>query len=225
MQHQCYRCGNSIEEQVAFCPACGAPQIRVARPADPLPETQSNAEPIQDPFAAISDLSANPLNKSGIAWKSFARTAAPLAAFTGIIALPIPPLSLFVLLPTSVILAIYIYRRHRPGPLRRGHGARMGAVTGLLTFFFFAVFLLVGAFLNPAKYSEIVAGIVQQMAARNPDPNPQTQQMLQWFGPPHGIAHFTTMYLVEFLIFFMVISSLIGALAVALGKPGNNRQL
>jgi hypothetical protein len=219
MQRQCFRCSNPIEEQIAFCPACGAPQIRVSKPADSLPETQPGPEPTQDPFAAISDISAIQVNKSGIAWKSFARTAAPLAALTGLFTVPLPPVGMFIILPASVILAIYIYCRHHPAPVRGGEGARLGALTGLLSSFFFAVFFLVTAYLNQAKYREIIVNKVHEIAAQNPDP--QAQQMLQWFTTPHGIMTFTAMFLVTVLVFCLIISAGIGALAVAYGKVGN----
>ena len=67
---------------------------------------------------------------TGIAWKDFIRAAAPLAALTGILTVPLAPLGLFVLLPANLIWAIARYRRNRPLAIRAGQGARMGARDG-----------------------------------------------------------------------------------------------
>jgi len=224
MQRACYRCGTSIDEQITFCPACGAPQIRVSRPPEELSESGATAtmEPGADPPLSVAGTPANLTARLRIDWKSFSRTAAPLAAFTGMVTVALAPLGLFVVLPVSVILAIYIYCRHRPVPVRGGLGARMGAVTGLFSFFFFTVFFLVAVYLNSSKYREIIVDKIHEIAAQNPDP--QAQQMLQWFTTPHGIATFTVMFLLTVLVFILMISAGIGALAVAYGKPGNRRR-
>ncbi len=75
-----------------------------------------------------------------------------MAAFTGMLTVLLPALGLFVLLPASLIVAIYIYRRTRPAPMRGGQGARMGALMGLLSFGSFLVFFLVAISLNQPKY-------------------------------------------------------------------------
>lgn len=225
MQRDCYRCRQPIEEQVAFCSACGAPQIRVSRPQEQpaeepaLPEVELTTEQI----AAVSGVPANLVGRSGIQWKSFARTAAPMAAFTGLLTVLLPALGLFVLLPASLIVAIYIYRRTRPAPMRGGQGARMGALMGLLSFGSFLVFFLIAIYLNQPKYREIIVGKIQEIAAQNPDQ--QAQQMLQWFATTDGLITFTIMFLVTILVFFLIIGMSSGALAVSLAKARNRPQL
>ena len=224
MQRDCYRCGNPIEDQIAFCPACGAPQIRVSRPIEPLAEVQDlpAAELTSDQVAAISSTPANLVGRSGIQWKSFARTAAPLAAFTGMLTVMAPGLGFFVLLPGSLMVAIYIYRRTRPAPMRGGQGARMGALMGLLSFVFFTVFFLVAVSLNQPKYREVIVDRIHEVAAQNPDQ--QAQQMLQWFATTDGLITVTAIFLIFVLVFFVIIGVGSGALAVTLGKPRNHPQ-
>ena len=224
MQRDCFRCRQPIEEQVAFCSACGAPQIRVSRPVEQpseepvLPEVELTA----DQIAAVSGVPANLVGRSGIQWKSFARTAAPMAALTGMLTVLLPALGLFVLLPASLIVAIYIYRRTRPAPMRGGQGARMGALMGLLSFGSFLVFFLIAISLNQPKYREIIVGKIQEIAAQNPDQ--QAQQMLQWFATPDGLITFTVMFLLTILVFFLIIGMSSGALAVSLAKARNRPQ-
>ena len=225
MQRDCYRCRQPIEQQVAFCSACGAPQIRVSRPQEQpseepvLPEVELTTEQI----AAVSGVPANLVGRSGIQWKSFARTAAPMAALTGMLTVLRPALGLFVFLPASLIVAIYIYRRTRPAPMRGRQGARMGALMGLLSFGSFLVFFLIAISLNQPKYHELIVGKIQEIAAQNPDQ--QAQQMLQWFATPDGMITFTVMFLLTILVFFLIIGMSSGALAVSLAKAKNRPQL
>jgi len=219
MQNICYRCGRPVEGQVAFCAACGAPQIRVSAPEQPLnvPEEQQDVPPVflEPSFSPSGGLAPS----AGIAWKDFVHAATPLAALTGIITVPLAPLGLFVLLPASLIWAIARYRRNRPLAIRAGQGARMGAVMGAMSFGFFLPCFLVTIAVWQTQYRELMIARINEIAAQNPDP--QAQQMTQWFTTPHGLLVFTAMGLGTILLIFLVIGTGSGALAVALGKAGN----
>jgi hypothetical protein len=211
-----------MEQQLAFCPSCGAPQIRVSRPEEAQPATE-----LQEPSVSGSQshpvvLIAPPADlhgMTGIQWKPFLRTAAPLAALTGAFTAALPPLGLFVLLPSSLVWAISRYRRQRPFALHAGQGVRMGALMGLLSFGFFLVMI----FLNPSAYRDIMVRSIHESALRNPDP--QVQQMLQWFTTPDGLVACAAMFLAVLLGFFVVIGMGSGALAAALGKERNQPPL
>jgi hypothetical protein len=217
MQSDCYRCGSPIEGQIAFCSACGAPQIRVSKaieqPTEATESPESHLPSREEGPASTPPAGAH--FTTGIEWRYFLRFAAPLAAVTGMLTVDLRPLSLFVLLPAGLVWAISRYRQQRPGRLRSGQGARMGAVMGLLSFGFF---LLAIAF-NPAKYRDIMVGNLHEVAARNPDP--QTQQVLQWFATPDGMFTFAAIALCTVLAAFLVVGMSSGALAVALGKARN----
>jgi uncharacterized membrane protein len=220
MQNICYRCGRPIEGQIAFCAACGAPQIRVSTPEQPLdvPEKQPPDLPHvfpEQPFPPSGGLALS----AGIVWKDFIHAATPLAAFTGIVTVPLAPLGLFVLLPANLIWAIARYRRNRPLAIRAGQGARMGAVMGVLSFGFFLACFLVTITLWRTQYRELMIARINEIAAQNPDP--QAQQMLQGFATPHGLIVFTAIGLGTIFLIFLVIGMGSGALAVALGKARN----
>jgi hypothetical protein len=223
MQRDCFRCRQPIEEQVAFCSACGAPQIRVSRPQEQpteelaLPEVELTTEQI----AAVSGVPANLVGRSGIQWKSFARTAAPIAALTGMLTVVIP-LGLFVFLPTSLILAIHIYRRSRPAPIRRGQGARMGALMGLLSFGSFLIFTLADVFRNQTEYRNLNLNKLRDLAAQTSDP--QSQQIFQWLATPQGFILLSAVALGFILLIFLIIGMSSGALAVSLAKARNRPQ-
>jgi|SRR5215831_8355972 len=220
MQNSCYRCGRPVEGQIAFCAACGAPQIRVSAPEQPLTvpeERQQDVPPVfpEQPFPPSGHLAPS----SGIAWKDFIHAAIPLAAITGILTVPLAPLGLFVLLPANLIWAMDRYRRNRPLAIRAGQGARMGAMMGALSFGFFLACFLATITVWQTHYREMMIARINEIAAQNPDP--QAQQMLQGFATPHGLIVFTAVGLGTILLVFLVIGLGTGALAVALGKARN----
>ncbi len=220
MQSDCHRCGHPLEGQLAFCPACGAPQIRVSRPEQPLDVSEKQSQDLphvfpERPFPPSGGLALS----TGIAWRDFIRAAAPLAAVTGILTVPLAPLGLFVLLPANLIWAIARYRRDHPPAIRAGQGARMGAVMGVLSFGFFLACFLATINLWRTQYREMMIARINEIAAQNPDP--QAQQMTQWFATPHGFIFLTAIGMGTILLAFLVIGMGSGALAVALGKARN----
>ena len=223
MQRDCYRCGSPIEEQLAFCSTCGAPQIRVSRAPDPpshAPDGLGSDLTSSSQPAPLPPFPADLARGAGIEWKYFLRITAPLAAFIGILTIPLTPLGLLVLLPASLIWSISRYRQRYPAPLRRrtrcAHGRSYG--TPYLWFLSGCCFLAAIS-LNPAKYRELVLNVTQEAATRNPDP--QVQQTLQWFATPDGLIVFTAIVLVINLVIALVVGIGSGALAVALGKARN----
>lgn len=220
MQNICYRCGGPIEGQTTFCPACGAPQIRVSTPAHlaEIPQEQEQDLPHAVPERPFSSAGGVSLS-TGIAWKDFIHAATPLAAVTGILTVPLAPLGLFVLLPANLIWAIARYRRNRPLAIRPGQGARMGALMGVLSFGFFLACFLITITLWWTQYRELMIARINEIAAQNPDP--QAQQMTQWLATPHGFIVITAMAMATILLIFLIIGMGSGALAVALGRERN----
>jgi hypothetical protein len=206
-----------IEEQTAFCPLCGAPQIRVSR----APEQTSEAEvrsalnPPPVPADLTASLAAGLAPVGGIEWKAFIRSAAPMAALSSVLTALWLPIGLFLALPASLVWTFSRYRRRHPAPLRAGQGARMGALMALLTVGFYSAF-----FLSPAtqeKFREAIASKVRENASQATDP--QSQQVLQWFTTPHGFVTLAAIVLAVILVIFLVVGITSGAMAAAYAKP------
>ena len=216
MQSDCYRCGRPIEGQLAFCSACGAPQIRVSRaiesPPQEPPIPESGLPPVALPDSRLPGELAPVV---GIDWKSFLWTAAPLAVLTDVLTMVLHPLAFFVLLPANLVWALSRYQRRLPIAIRSGQGARMGALMGLLSFAFFLAPFLVTVSFQHAQYRDIMIARMHEIAAQNPDP--QAQQMLQWFATPDGLMIFTFIALGTILLLCLAIGIGSGAVAVALG--------
>ena len=217
MQSDCHRCGHPIEGQLTFCPACGAPQIRVSRASEPLQqETTTSDSGLPAPHSPDSRFPAQLSTTVGIDWRYFLRTAIPLAVLTDVLTVTLHPLALFVFLPANLVWAISRYRRQRPVVIGSGQGAKMGAMMGLLSFAFFLAYFLVGLSFLHTQYREVMITQIHQLSAQNPDP--QAQQMLQWFATPDGLITFTAIALVTILLICLAVGSGSGAMAIALRK-------
>ena len=220
MQSDCHRCGHPIEGQLTFCPACGAPQIRVSRASEPLQqETTTSDSGLPAPHSPDSRFPAQLSTTVGIDWRYFLRTAIPLAVLTDVLTVTLHPLALFVFLPANLVWAISRYLRQRPVAIGSGQGAQMGAMMGLLSFAFFLAYFLVGLSFLHAQYRELMIAQIHQLAAQNPDP--QARQMLQWFATPDGLITFTAIGLISVLLICLALGSGSGALAIALRKDRN----
>src|SRR3954447_21491594 len=140
MPTTCHRCGAALEEGTAFCPSCGAAQIRVpagdanASPAFP-PGTPGNVQPPATPVAL-----AGPLDWS-VGFKA--------AVLTGLLAsvpssLPILSLACCLWVIGGAALTVLLYQKWKPGMVSTGMGARLGAVAGLFSFLFWFLFKAAG---------------------------------------------------------------------------------
>lgn len=209
MEHACHRCGATIEEGVAFCPHCNAPQIRVAIP-EPPPALIPGEVPAQPGYPSYTQVGK-------IQWAK----ALPVTIQAGLVAavLLMFPLGIFGLL-LSGGLAVALYRRRTSGfPVTAGMGGRLGAATGAATF---AIFTILGAvqvafFHTGGQLRELMLDAVRQAAERNSDP--QAQQVVEYLKTPAGMAVSMVFGLAAMLCFCLILSALGGAVgAVWFGR-------
>jgi len=199
-----------VEQGTAFCPQCRAPQIRVAVPEIVIPSGIASDSTV----TSLPAYFGVPLT-TRIEWSQ----ALPATALAGLITalLMMTPLAYFgfgMLIGGS--LSVVFYRRRVPvANVTPGMGARLGMVSGALGGGIFAALLSVGTTLFHAWDSvrAKLIEVVQQTAARNPDP--QTQQALEFFKSPDGIVLLLTTALIGALIAFVIFSGLGGALGAA----------
>jgi hypothetical protein len=121
-----------------------------------------------------------------------------------------------VLFPGGVFLVIHLYRRRRPGPLKTGHGARMGMVIALLTFAVLAIYVVASYAHDPAAYRQGIENALKEAAARNP--NPDAAQVTQFLTTPGGIGLLITILMAILLGFSLVVGAVSGALAASLRR-------
>jgi len=211
VEHACYQCGASVEDGIAFCPQCNAPQIRIAG-AEAIAQLGETSEAT----AAQSTSYAGALPATGIQWSQ----GLPASAIAGLVAaiLMIIPLGAFGLgMLAAGALSVVLYRRRNPAAnLTPGMGARLGAVSGALGFGIFAIFTSVEVvvFRSGGQLRAALLEAVQQSAARSSDP--QAQQLLEYLKTPQGLALVMVLGLIVMFVAFLVFSSLGGALGAAL---------
>ena len=130
------------------------------------------------------------------------------------------PLGAYLLWPLAAgALAVLFYGRRQPGAeLSAAAGARVGAVAGLFAFALFAVLMGVQLALSSGngKLRESMMQVMQQSAASNP--SPEAQQMMQRLMTPEGIAVMLVIVFIVFLVMFVGLSSIGGALGARLLK-------
>jgi hypothetical protein len=146
--------------------------------------------------------------------------ALPATALAGLIAavLMMTPLAGFGLgmLIGGSLSVVFSRRRIPVAHVTPGMGARLGMVTGILGGGIFAALLSIGTVLFHAwdTIRAKLIEVVEQTAARNPDP--QAQQALEFFKSPDGIVLLLTTALIGTLMAFVIFSGVGGALGAAL---------
>ncbi len=119
----CHHCRNAVPQAAAFCPDCGAPQLRVGQPDAPdAPETSAGGD------ATV------PRHPGEIAWPAAVQSAALYAIPSGLLlaVLPLPILDmLWVVLGSVWTLRRYRRRAPRAPVLTPMLGGRIGLVLGL----------------------------------------------------------------------------------------------
>jgi uncharacterized membrane protein YphA (DoxX/SURF4 family) len=219
MEHPCHKCRQPVEDGVAFCQQCGAPQIRVAMPeAAALPADLAEGSGLSGPDG-LRIPQATAESASAILWPR----AVPACAFAALIAAAVMALGLmapFLAVAGAGFLAVVFYRRRNPGAaVGTGAGARLGAMSGLLCFAMFSIVEAAGAalFHTGPQVRQKMLEAIQQAGSRTSDP--QAQAMLDYFKGPTGFPIMLVMAAIFAFLAFLVLSSLGGALGgAALGR-------
>jgi len=116
----------------------------------------------------------------------------------------------------SGFLCVVLYRRRRPAAnLTVGMGARLGALTGVLSFGVLAAILaLWTAFGSGKEIHDAILSRVQQYSAQSSYPS--VQQAKDLLNTPEGFTFFMIFTLIIALIAFTIFSSLGGAIGAFL---------
>lgn len=212
MERPCYKCGQAVEEGVAFCPHCSAPQIRVVI-----------AEPVTAPPVSAAAVSANgsmalpesqilPGTPLPVRWSASVKPCALAAVVaTMLMALGLNP---FVAMASVGVLAVVFYRPRQLGTARgAGLGARLGALSGLLWFGMSAILqgLFVAVLHKGPEIRDEVLKKVQQTAPNTNDP--QVQAMFDYFKTPGGLTVMIALALLFAFVAALALGTLGGALA------------
>jgi hypothetical protein len=213
MEQSCYKCGQTVEEGIPFCPHCSAPQIRVviAEPAPP-PLAFATATASQD--AAVLPASETvPVLALPMQWSQAVKPCA-LAALVALLLMYLG-LHPFVAMFSVGFLAVVFYRQRRPeSMIKATTGARLGALSGVLWFAMTSIMeALIVIFLHKgAEFHNALTEKLQQLSSQTSDP--QLLAMFARFKTPGGFEFLMLMS----LVFAFLASIVLGGLGGALGS-------
>ncbi len=215
MEQPCYRCGQTVEEGIPFCPHCSAPQIRVMI-AEPVPAAALAADVATPMPAAVLPASDSvPVLALPMSWSDALRPCALAALVASLLmSLGLYP---FVAMVCVGFLAVLFYRQRRSTTtINAKTGARLGALGGLLWFAMSAILEMV-VVLVQHKGPELRKGllaVIDQAASRTSDP--QTLAILERFKSPDGLEALMVFTVISGFIIAIVLAAIGGALGGAL---------
>jgi hypothetical protein len=229
MEQSCYKCGQLVEEGIAFCPHCSAPQIRViiAEPpaalaiAGDAPRSAAGAAGFRSADLRSDDLPASetlPVLAVPMRWSDAAQPCA-LAALIASIAMVLKLIAPIMAAPGAGFLAVAFYRRRHPEvALRAATGARLGALCGLFCSGIttvLATFRIAVLHEGSEIRNDLLEGI-RQSAAHYSDP--QFQSTLDFLRSPTGLMIMLVLLLVFAFLLLLLLATLGGACGGALFK-------
>jgi zinc-ribbon domain len=212
MEHSCHKCGQAVEDGVAFCSHCGAPQIRVAMAQEALVAASDTDAALVPDHAAYPAAQPAPAGPFTVLWHH----ALPSCAIAGVVAALLMCLGLMVPVLAMLgagFLAVVLYRRRTLGALVKAWtGAQVGAVSGVFSFGMAAIIeaVAVAVFRTGAQIRGKMLEAIQQAASRTGDP--QAQQVFDYFKSPAGMAVMMVFVLIFALLSFIVLGGIGGAL-------------
>jgi len=229
VEYPCYRCQALIDEGIAFCPHCGAPQIRVIPPEENMPASPSSVAP-NTPEEFPSPTQTPPWSPGAmrhgsvssiqwdLAWQGALLAGAGAAVLT---AIPFVSIGCCLWMLAAGTLSVVLYQRRTPGTLiTPGMGMKLGALAGVFGFAINA-FVTTVSFVAFRSSSDFRRGLQEQMdkqIANSSDPKAQEimRQMFDWINTPQGMATFMVLILVVLAIMFVVFTAAGGALGASM---------
>lgn len=234
-----------MEDGIAFCPHCGAPQIRVSAATVPEPVVTATLPASGEVQPSVPPVALHPAPSGTIVWREGIRASAlaglmlSFAIFLvpvivagiglalhlgqGAIGLMVLLASWACMLAAGALVVRFYRRRRRDAAIAAGTGARLGALSGLLGFLFYSVpqalrllfFHLGGSVIDAMQKA------MEQAAAQSPDP--KAQEIMRSLMSPGALAAFITFLVVLFFLCFLVLSSLGGAIAASVWSRNSRR--
>lgn len=184
-------------------------------PADPVR--------VEETGIPLSVSSARPLTSADIQWPRAVRAAA-MAGFIGALLMLTPVGALGVGMLAAGALTVALYRRSDPGiALPPAVGAKVGLLSGVFGFGFFAAFLdiQVAVLHKGDELRSALVHAIEQAASRSADP--QAQAMAAWLKSPEGLVLMIALTLIFTLVVCLILSALGGALAAALARRNSKK--
>jgi hypothetical protein len=213
MEQPCYKCGQTVEQGVPFCPHCSAPQIRVVI-AEPAPPPLAFAAASQDSVVLPASQTV-PVLALPMQWSQALKPCA-LAALVASLLMSLG-LNPFVAMFSVGFLAVVFYRQRRPEiMIKAATGAGLGALGGLLWFAMSSILeALIVIFLHKGpELRNALLTKIQEASAQTSDP--QVLSVFDRLKSPGGLEFLMLTGVVFALLASIVLASLGGVLGGAI---------
>ncbi len=196
-------CGAELPPDARFCHKCGKPQ-REEDLAAPAPEVPRAPEPVWIGLALPPVSFRNPL---AVRTAVLASSLAVLIEMIPLLAYGFP-----IWLAAAGFFAVYLYDRRAGVSLRVRQGARLGWITGVISFALRTVLLTIGLIFASTRAGGIQALYRKQLEGMSL-PSPALQDTLHFLENPAGL----TFVILTSLIFFFLLIALFTIAGGALG--------
>jgi len=233
VEHPCYRCQAEIAEGTAFCPHCGAPQIRVIPPegesqwtSGPTPDASAQAlsppPTIAPPSSMWSPGSPYPPLPSAIRWDLAWKGALLCGVGAALLsAIPLVSVGCCLWMLGAGALSVSLYQKRAPETLiTPGMGMKLGALAGLFGFVVNSVVSTISflTFRSRGDFRHAMEQQMQKQMASNPDPKVQEmmQHLLDWMATPQGAATMIVLFLLIMGVMFVLFTAAGGALGASM---------
>ncbi len=210
-----------IEEGTAFCPHCGAPQIRVAVPENDSPSFAPGTPAEMQPPAEPVELGQVPHGSSAIPWRQAMR-AILLGSAVILIGsmLQLGILWNLVVIVIGGAIAVAIVRRQpwAMHDLRASGGAKIGAAAGFFSYAISAVLLVLACVLDgPGVRRQFIDRLqATQTQLGDPSSREMLQTLISKVNTPEGFATMVTLGLAMSFIIFVMFGAAGGAIGATL---------
>ena len=194
-------CGTELPDNARFCHNCGKPQ------REPDQAIAGEVHPVEP---AAGPPPRPPINFSNPVALRVALLCASLGSMLN--AIPIVSFGCCLWMLGAGFLSAFLYTRRTGMLLSTGEGARMGWMTGVLTFVI-TIVLTAATFAIASNAGASFRDILMQSLERLPAQDAGTQQIKEFLASPTGLAFFLLTYLVLGLFTMVSLAMAGGALS------------
>jgi len=233
VDNACYKCGSPVQPGTAFCPSCGAPQIRVtvpdAAPVDSpifVPGTPAEMQPPAQPV----QLGAQPLREFDVTAIQWRRALWPVVV-GGVVAGFLPQLApsllwLVVCIMGGAAIAVGLYHhRESLNLISRRMGAKVGIAAATVGYTIDAVLATLLFCFVPQQRTEMLKQI-QELPSRAPNPESANlfREIAQKMSTPEGLALLFSFSLIVAAVLFLIFGALGGVIGAKLTRRHDSQR-
>ena len=201
-------CGSTVPEDSHFCPMCGRPLSEEARQAE-AEQAQTAIETARRKATGEEEPDERPIGFGNSVALRSSYLGGLLAAFLS--SLPLLTFLCFLWYPAAGFLSVYLYRRRTESSPTPAEGARLGAMTGVLTFAISGVINALNSMVRETDFAEMFRQQIDQIA-QGPGQEEIRRQMIELIDNPTAVVMLVLMSMVLMLAVTLGFTTIGGAL-------------